>query len=474
MPGKQKISPLYTDLYQLTMAQAYFMSQKSDMPASFDYFFRKAPFKGGYLVFAGLQDLLELIIELKFEKEDIDFLFKSGFHSDFLEYLKSFSFSGDIYSVEEGDVVFPFEPILRVDGNLCETQLIETLLLNVLNYQSLVATKAARIRYVSEGKVLSDFGLRRAQSYGAIMASRAAVIGGFNNTSNVFAARKYNIPYAGTMAHSFIECFDSEIEAFRAYANIFPESSVLLADTYNTLGQGVPNAIIVAKELEAKGYKLKGIRLDSGDLAYLSKKAREMLDKANLNYVSIIVSNQLDENVIRSLKEQDAPIDGFGVGTNLVTGNPDGAVDGVYKLAEVNGKPKLKISENIQKTTLPGKKQITRFYNGEKQFYCDAITLTNEKTPTKMYHPFEKGKSVKLNGCYYELLTRPVMKNGKITIEKQEVKKINEYLKNRLNMLPPEHKRFDFPHIYKVGVSKSLLQLREDIMLNLQNNKPKG
>ncbi len=473
MFDKQKISPLYTDLYQLTMAKAYFKHQKADTSACFDYFFRKLPFKGGYMVFAGLQELLELIAELRFEKDDIDFLHRSGFESDFLDHLSTFSFSGDIYSVQEGDVVFPFEPIVRVEGNLIETQLIETLLLNVLNYQSLIATKAARIRQVAKDKVLSDFGLRRAQSYGGIMASRAAIIGGFNSTSNVIAARKYNIPHAGTMAHSFIECFESELEAFRAYASVFPNSCVLLVDTYDTLNKGVPNAIIVAKELEKKGYKLKGIRLDSGDLAYLSKRAREILDKEGLNYVPVVVSNQLDENVIKSLFEQKAPIDIFGVGTNLVTGNPDGAVDGVYKLCETDGIPKLKISENIQKITLPGKKQIIRYYNGKNLFYGDAITLVNEKIPEKMFHPFEKSKSVSLTNFKTEPLTIPVMKNGNRVIETQDVKNINEYLKYRLSLLPDEHKRFDFPHIYKVGISKTLMDLREETILKYQANEEK-
>ncbi len=396
MFDKQKISPLYTDLYQLTMAKAYFMNQKADTTACFDYFFRKTPFSGGYLVFAGLQELLELIAELRFEKNDIDFLHKSGFESDFLDYLSSFQFNGDIHSVQEGDVVFPFEPILRVEGSLIETQLIETLLLNVLNFQSLIATKASRIRHIAKNKILSDFGLRRAQSYGGIMASKAALVGGFNSTSNVFAARKYNIPSAGTMAHSYIECFKTELEAFRAYAKVFPESCILLVDTYNTLRKGIPNAITVAKELEKKGYKLKGIRLDSGDLAYLSKRARKMLNDEGLDYVKIAVSNQLDEYVIKSLLEQNAPVDIFGVGTSLITGSPDGAVDGVYKLAEAGETPKLKISENIQKITLPGKKQIVRYYNGYGQFYGDAIAMVGEKTPNKMYHPFEKNKSVNL------------------------------------------------------------------------------
>jgi len=303
------------------------------------------------------------------------------------------------------------------------------------------------------------------------MASRAAIIGGFNSTSNVLAARKYNIPHAGTMAHSFIECFESELEAFRAYASVFPNSCILLADTYDTINKGIPNAIIVAKELEKNGHKLKGIRLDSGDLAYLSKKAREMLDKEGLNYVSIVVSNQLDENVIKSLFEQKAPIDIFGVGTNLVTGNPDGAVDGVYKLSETAGKPKLKISENIQKITLPGKKQIIRYLDDDNLFYGDAIALVNEKQPGKMFHPYVKSKSVSLRNKKAEILTKPVMIKGKAVVKKQDIKSINEYLKHRLGFLPEEHKRFDFPHIYKVGISKALMDLRGKIISQYQTGR---
>ncbi len=468
---RQKISPLYTDLYQLTMAQAYFMNQKADTPACFDYFFRKTPYNGGYMVFAGLQELLELIAGLKFEKDDIDFLHHEGFDRNFLDHLESFSFKGNIHSVQEGDLVFPNEPIVRVDGGLLETQLIETLLLNVLNFQSLIATKAARIRQVAKDKTVTDFGLRRAQSYGGIMASRAAIIGGFNSTSNVFAAHKYDIPCAGTMAHSFIECFASEIEAFRAYARVFPDSCILLVDTYNTLKNGIPNAIIVAKELEKKGFKLKGVRLDSGDLAYISKKTREMLDKAGLEYVKIVVSNQLDEYVVKSLLEQGAPIDIFGIGTNLVTGSPDSAVDGVYKLAEAGKQPTLKISENIQKVTLPAKKHILRYYNSDGQFYGDAVALIDEKNPEKMYHPFEKNKSIKLKNCKSELLTKPVMQNGRIVTDQQKISEINDYLEHRLSLLPEEHKRFDFPHIYKVGISKALMNLRDEIILKYQPDR---
>lgn len=264
-----KLSPLYTDLYQLTMAQAYFQNNMHKRRASFDYFFRKLPFKGGYVVFAGLFDLVRYVEQLRFSDDDIYYLQNHGFDKRFLEYLKTFRFEGDISGMREGELVFPFEPVVRVEGNLIEAQLVETLLLNIVNFQSLIATKASRIRFVSGNRMLSDFGLRRAQSFGAMHASKAAIIGGFNSTSNVLAAKKFELPHVGTMAHSFIESFGDELTAFRAYSNAFPKACTLLVDTYNTLFSGIPNAITVAKEMRQKGESLNGIRLDSGDLAYL-------------------------------------------------------------------------------------------------------------------------------------------------------------------------------------------------------------
>ncbi len=463
-----RVSPLYTDLYQLTMGQAYFHNRIHTREASFDYFFRKIPFRGGYVVFAGLHELLELIHELRFSDRDLDYLAENGFSEEFLEYLKDFSFRGSIHSVREGDIVFPFEPVVRVEGELLETQLIETLLLNVLNFQSLVATKASRIRYAAGKRALSDFGLRRAQSFGAMQASRAAVIGGFNSTSNVLAAQKYQIPHAGTMAHSFIESFGDEVAAFRAYADAFPDNSVFLVDTYNTLFSGIPNAIIVAKEMKEKGHQLKGIRLDSGDLAYLSRKAREMLDYEGMEDVKIIVSNQLDEYVVKSLIEQKAPIDIFGVGTSLVTGQPDAALDGVYKLATVDNEPVLKISDNLQKTTLPGKKRVLRYFDREGFFYADAVVLTDEHDITQMVNPFEKHKSLNLEGFRYEEIFHTVMEQGKITISPENPIQIHERLKTRLNLLPAEHQRFDYPHIYKIGISEKVLKVRDNLLLKHQ------
>ncbi len=470
MHTQQILSPLYTDMYQLTMGQAYFLKNRHHQPASFDYFFRKNPFNGGYVIFTGLGELLEKIEALRFTQEDIDYLHQQGFHEDYLEYLKSFTFRGDICGMREGEIVFPVAPILRVDGGLHEVQLVETLLLNVLNFQSLIATKASRIRYSAGERKLTDFGLRRAQGYGAMQASRAAIIGGFDSTSNMLAAKEHNITPSGTMAHSFIESYDSELEAFRAYASIFPDSCVLLVDTYNTLKSGLPNAIKVAKELEEKGCKLKGVRLDSGDLAYLSKKARNMLDTEGLTYVRIVVSNQLDEHVIKSLLDQKAPIDIFGVGTSMVIGRPDGAIDGVYKLAHSGAEPRLKVSENIQKTTLPGRKKVVRFLDKHNCFYADCIALEDEDIPKRMTHPYQKEKSLTLEGKKHEEVFVKHMSNGKINPNgKKDPFDIREKAYRRLQQLPEEHKRFDFPHIYKVGVSDTLLSLRDNMVQKLQN-----
>ena len=366
----------YTDKYQLSMSQVYFLRGKRDTPAVFDYFFRKLPFGGGYAVFAGLNDLLDIIENLKFNGNDLEFLKEQGYNHEFIRYLKDFSFSGTIYGPQEGDLVFPFRPILQVEATIVEAQIIETLLLNILNFQTLIATKASRMRQAAEGRILIDFGLRRAQGPGGYYASRAALIGGFDATSNVRAAMDYNIPVSGTMAHSFISCYDNELSAFVDFAEVNSKDCILLIDTYDTLKSGLPNAIAVAKKMEESGRLLAGIRLDSGDLAYLSKECRKRLDQEGLGYVKISVSNQLDENIIKSLLDQKAPVDSFGVGTNLVTGNPDGALDGVYKLSLSDGKPRIKLSENISKITLPHLKQVYRIINGDGQFFgADAITL---------------------------------------------------------------------------------------------------
>jgi len=457
----------YTDYYELTMAQGYFLSGKYKKTAGFDYFFRKIPFKGGYVIFAGLNELINTIKNLNFSDEEIEYLRKEGFQEEFLEYLKTFEFKGNIYSVKEGEIVFPTEPILRVEGNLLETQLIETLLLNILNFQSLIATKAARIKLAAgEKSVVLDFGLRRSQGLGGIHATRAAMIGGFDGTSNVYSAQRFNVPAGGTMAHSWVQSFDSEIDSFRTYAKYYPDDTTLLVDTYDTLGCGVPNAINVAKDLEKRGHKMKAIRLDSRDLAYFSKQSRKLLDDAGLEYVKIAASNQLDERVIHSLKTQNAPIDIYGVGTRLVTGHTSPALDGVYKLNSVSGEPKLKISENIEKITLPGNKKVYRYCNDDGTFYGDAILFDDENVIERMHHPTFPAKKSELTSRTYEELLKPVIKQGNIVSEMSDVQKIADYAKKRLSLLHPEYKRLENPHIYKVGISTKLMEKR-DVLLKL-------
>jgi nicotinate phosphoribosyltransferase len=456
----------YTDKYQLSMSQVYFLKGQRDTKAVFDYFFRKLPFNGGYAIFAGLEDLLSELEKLRFDKQDLAFLQELGYHSDFLEYLKDFRFSGSIYSSLEGDLVFPIRPVLQVEASLIEAQIIETLLLNILNYQTLIATKASRMRQAADKRSLIDFGLRRAQGPGGYYASRAAYIGGFDSTSNVRAGRDYGIPVSGTMAHSFIQSYDDELKAFIHFSEVNPTECVLVLDTYETLKSGLPNAIVVAKMMEEKGLHLSGIRLDSGDLAYLAKECRKSLDSEGLNYVKIAASNQLDEYIIKSLIEQQAPIDSFGVGTSLVTGHPDAALDGVYKLSFAGGKPRIKLSENVGKITLPHQKQVYRIVDSDDNFIgADAITMSDEQDLTVMHHPLYPLKSLSLLNLPKQSLLHKVMENGLRLNNSQPVSQIARYSRQRLEKLPEEYKRFDNPHIYKVGIS-TRLQTARDRLIN--------
>ena len=447
----------YTDKYQLTMSQVYFLKGQKKTKAVFDYFFRNLPFGGGYAIFAGLEDLMGTLDILRFDNYDLEYLKELGYHSDFISYLKQFRFSGNIYSSKEGDIVFPVRPVLQIEANIIEAQIIETLILNILNFQTLIATKASRMRQASEGRGLIDFGLRRAQGPGGYYASRAAFIGGFDSTSNVRAGRDYGIPVSGTMAHSFIESYDDELSAFYHFAEVQPEDCVLVIDTYDTLNSGLPNAIKVAKKMEENGQRLSGIRLDSGDLAYLSKESRRRLDSEGLDYVKIAVSNQLDEYIIKSLIEQQAPIDVFGIGTSLVTGHPDAALDGVYKLSLANGKPRIKLSENIGKITLPHKKQVYRIIDTDNNFAgADAVTMSDEHDVELMRHPLYPLKSLSIARYAKEALLHKVMENGIRMKGPSTLKEIATYSQDRLAKLPEEYKRFDNPHIYKVGISKKL------------------
>jgi len=462
---------LYTDFYELTMAQGYFYCNKSNEIATFEYFFRSNPYKGGFAVFAGLADFLDALSEFTYIDSDIEYLREQGFQAEFLKYLTNFRFSGDIESVKEGEIVFPNEPLVIVKGNIIECQLIESLLLNILNFETLIATKAFRTKQMTGDKLFADFGLRRAQGLGAIHASRAAIIGGASSTSNVLAGKLFDVPVSGTMAHSWIQSFDSELEAFRAFAKAHPENTTLLVDTYNTLESGLPNAIIVAKEMEAQGLRLNSIRLDSGDLAYLSKKSRKILDDAGLDYVKIIASNQLNEFVIKTLlRDQNAAIDGFGIGTEMITGKADAALDGVYKLTEIDGKEKMKFSDNIEKVTLPGTKQLIRYFDAEGNFYRDAIMLKDENPSeiTTIYHRLYSDKSTKVTGLNYRSLLEKAVNNGEIILKRINPLDIHKYLLEQAQQLPDEHKRFISPHLYKVGITEKLIKMRNALTEKLR------
>ena len=464
---EEYFSGLYTDFYELTMSQAYFLSGKKDERVIFDLYFRKNPFGSGYTVFAGLEDAVNAVLNFRFSENDLDYLHSLGFNKDFLDYLKDFRFTGNIYSFREGDIVFNNEPLIKVEGNIIEAQLLETMLLNFINYQTLIATKTRRMYFAAKGRVVVDFGMRRAQGFAAISGSKASYIGGATGTSNAYAAKVFGIPPVGTHAHSWIQSFNSEFEAFKSYADIYPDNTTLLVDTYDTLKSGIPNAIKIAKYLEEKGHKLKAIRLDSGDLAYFSKKARKMLDENGLNYVKIVVSNQLDEHIIDSLLDQNAPVDIFGVGTKLITSYSQPALDGVYKLAEIDGRPTLKFSENTEKINLPGNKKVIRFLNGENEFFIDGVILDSEDESniTLLRHPsipFKKteiGDDLKLDKVFYK-----IVENGKLVYSFPPIKEVREFSLSRFEQLPSEFKRFVNPHIYRVGLSDKLYTLRHKLI----------
>ncbi len=470
----EKHSGLYTDMYQLSMAQAYFLDGRKDDSAAFYYFYRKNPFDGAYVVFAGLHDVLQILEGLSFEEEDIEFLRENGFDKNFLEYLKDFRYRADVFSAKEGEIVFANMPIVEVRGNIIEAQLTETLLLNILNLSSLIATKAARMRLAAgDDKVLTDFGMRRAHGLGAIHASRATIVGGFDSTSNVYSAFIYDLKASGTMAHSFIQSYDDEITAFRRFAQSHPDNCVVLVDTYDTLHSGIPNAIRLAREMEEKGQRLAGVRLDSGDLAYMAKESRQKLDQAGLDYVKIVASNNVDEHVIKSMRDQEAPIDVYGIGTAVLTGQPDGALDGVYKLAMAAAKPRLKLSESAHKVTFPGLKQVHRFSDARGNFLADAVSLADEDPGQieEIHHPFERNDSMKLQTRSSESLLEKVMSRGTALHEAQHPAESYAYLKTRLARLPDTYRRLENPDDYKVGLSTKLNEIRNELIRDFKKRR---
>ncbi len=466
-------SGLLTDLYELTMMQGYLLHDKNEKVV-FDMFFRKQPFDGGYSVFAGIEEILSMLPEFTFSGEDIDYLKSlNRFEPVFLDYLRNFRFSGDIYSMEEGEIVFPVEPLIRIHSTIMEAQLIESILLNTINFQSLIATKAARVVNAAGGRDVLEFGLRRAQGIdGALSASRAAFIGGVTATSNTMAGKKYGIPVSGSMAHSWIMAYDSEYEAFSAFAEMYPDSATLLIDTYDTLGSGIENAVKTGLELKKRGKSIM-VRLDSGDLFYLSKKIREKLDKAGLSDAKIIVSNDLNEEIIHQLVTDGAPIDIWGVGTQLVTGGNDSAFGGVYKLAakESGGKfiPTIKVSNNAEKTTNPGIKQVYRFIDKEGYAAGDLIALDQEEIefgrPYKFYHPVYFHEKYIIRD-YAEIvpMLKLRMKDGKRVGKEPSLTEIRQKVRNNLNKFDSTHKRIINPHIYKISLSEREKKLKATLI----------
>ena len=460
---------LLTDFYELTMMQGYFL-KKSNPRVVFEMSFRRQPFDGGFTIFAGLDDVIDTLEQSTFTNEEIEYLRGLGtFTEDFLQDLKGFSFSGDLWAIDEGTVVFPGEPLLRVHSTLMEAQLIESLLLNIINFQTLIATKSARIVHAAQGRGVLEFGLRRAHGPdGALSAARAAFIGGAAATSNTLAGKTLGIPVKGTMAHSWIMAFPSELEAFRNYADLYPDGTILLIDTYETLGSGIDNAITVGKELKAKGKKF-GVRLDSGDLSYLSMKVRRRLDEAGLEDAVIVASNELDEQIIRQLVTAGAPIDMWGVGTRLVTGSDDPSLTGVYKLCsrEHNGNfvPTIKVSDNPEKISNPGIKQIYRYHDGDGGPLADLIALADEKIdtaePRMFYHPMYPYKHFRSTGHkkVIPLLSQKI-KKGKRVVQKRPLREIQNYCMENLLGFDDTYKRIINPHIYKVSLTEKLKDLK--------------
>lgn len=475
---------LLTDLYELTMMQGYFKENTNDI-VIFDMFYRNNPSGSGYAICAGLDQVIDYIKNIHFSEEDIAYLRSlTIFEEDFLSYLEGFRFTGDLYAIEEGSVIFPMEPIIKVIAPVIEAQFIETTLLNIVNHQSLIATKASRVCYAAEGDGVMEFGLRRAQGPDAgVYGARAAVIGGCIGTSNVLAGQKFNIPVLGTHAHSWIMSFPDELTAFRKYANLYADNATLLVDTYDTLRSGVPNAITVFQELKEAGKMPEryGIRLDSGDLSYLSKKARKMLNAAGFPEASIVASSDLDEYLIDSLKTQGATIDTWGVGTNLITSKDCPAFGGVYKLAAIQNEsgflPKIKLSENPAKITNPGNKTVYRIYENESgKVKADLICLAHEKYSSeyslKLFDPLATWKKTYLKANTYTIkeLLVPIFKDGECVYTSPSVMEIREKCQKDLDTLWDETRRLINPHDVYVDLSEELYQMKNKLLDSIHSN----
>ena len=485
---------LLTDFYELTMMQAYYYAEqqtKRKQLAVFDLFYRENPCDNGYAVCAGLQQVIDYIKALKFTQDDVDYLRTTGtFNDDFLEYLKTLKFTGDIAAIPEGTVVFPGEPLLRVTAPIIEAQLIETAMLNIINHQTLIATKAARVCWAARGDRVLEFGLRRAQGPDAgLYGARAAMIGGCHGTSNVLAGQKFGVPVRGTHAHSWIMSFDTELEAFRTYARLYPAAAILLVDTYDTLRSGLPNAIKVFEEMRADGINFGSycIRLDSGDLAYLSKQARIMLDAAGFHDAIISASNDLDEVTIAELKTQGAQITLWGVGTNLITSKEDPALGGVYKIAAISndgGKKwvsKMKLSETPEKVTNPGFKKIFRLYDKTTgKMKADLIAIIDEQLDDKndltIFDPLATWKRMTLKSGTYTVreLLQPVFEKGVCVYPEFTVNEIIDFAAKERDTLWDEHKRLVRPQLMPIDLTDKLYEMKQQMIADLRKDGPRG
>lgn len=473
---------MLTDYYEFTMSNGYFLNGIQDRVAVFDMFFRKIPDGGGFAIFAGLEQLIQYLKNLRFTPQDIQyFREKEVFDENFLQYLQNFRFQCDVWALEEGTPMFPNEPIVVVRGPIIQAQLIETMVLLTINHQSLVATKANRMVRAANGRSIMEFGSRRAQGYdAAILGARASYIGGCGATACAITDRDYGVPAVGTMAHSWVQMFDSEYEAFLSYAKIYPQNCTLLVDTYNVVKSGIPNAIRVFDEvIVPAGYRPKGVRIDSGDLAYLSKRARKLLDDAGYPDVEIVASNSLDEYIIRDLELQGARVDSFGIGERLITSKSDPVFGGVYKLVAVekDGRylPKIKVSETVEKITNPDFKKLYRFYQAETgQAVADYVCVADEELDTQnpititIFDPIATWKKQTLTNVLAKPLLVPIFRKGELVYQSPSLQEIRENCRCQVDALWEEVKRFENPHKYYVDLSEKLWQTKTQLLRQMQ------
>ena len=483
MQHERRNISMLMDLYEMTMAHGYFTKQDNTDRVAFDVFYRRNPDQGGFAIFAGLEQVVDYLLNLHFDEEDIAY-FKSLhlFSDEFLKYLHNFKFTGDVYAFKEGAIIYPNEPILTIVAPLIDAQIAETAVLTMINHQSLIATKANRIMRAADGRIVSDFGARRAHNVdAAVYGARAAYIGGVHGTATVLAGQQFDIPVNGTMAHSWVMYHDSEYEAFKAYAEVYPESSVFLGDTYDVLNSGIPNAIKVAKDvLEPKGHRLKGIRLDSGDLAYLAKHARNMLDNAGMEDCKIMASNSLDEYTITSILSQGGPIDIFGVGERLITSKTDPVFGAVYKIVgiEKQGKwePRIKVSESVTKITNPGLKNVYRVYSAEGKAIAELLTLPGEKPSTDSPYcyidPEKPWKELYFENCTFKNMQELVVKDGKQIVKPPTLKEIRAYVQDQLtHEIWEEEQRFENPHSHYLDMSPEYYHMKMDLLNRIGRKK---